>query len=121
LSLKERWRGGGIGGLTLVVALSHLHLDQFLHVDIYESVVKLAEVAAGIALWLRTWEVLKDLGMAGDLEARLPPGEISPDLKKTKCDPCFLYQFRVLTFLWNQDWHFRSERAMNKLASHFLI
>ena len=63
------------------MALSHLDLDEFLHIDVYESAVKFAQVGAGIALWPRTWEVMKDLGMAGDLEGRMVPGGTSPDLK----------------------------------------
>lgn len=68
--------GGGIGGLTLAVALSHLRLDEFLHVDIYESAVKLTQVGAGIGVFPRAWEVLKDLGMAADLEARMAPSPL---------------------------------------------
>lgn len=64
------------------MALSHLDLDEFLHVDVYESAVKFSQVGAGISVWPRTWEVLKALGMAADLEARMAPGETSPDLKK---------------------------------------
>lgn len=63
------------------MALSYLHLDEFLHVDIYESAVKLTQVGAGIGLSPQTWEIMKDFGMAGDLEARMAPGETSPDLK----------------------------------------
>ena len=64
------------------MALSHLYLDEFLHVDVYESAAKFTQVGAGISLWPRTWEVLKALGMTADLEARMAPGETSPDLKK---------------------------------------
>ena len=63
------------------MALSYLRLDEFLDVDIYESAAKLTQVGAGIGLFPRAWEILKDLGMAGDLEARLVPGEAPPDAK----------------------------------------
>ena len=63
------------------MALSHLDLDEFLRVDIYESAAKFTQVGAGISLWPRTWEVLKTFGMAEDLEARMAPGGTSPDLK----------------------------------------
>ena len=64
------------------MALSNLDLDEFLYVDVYESAIKFTQVGAGISVWPRTWGVLKALGMAADLEARMAPGETSPDLKK---------------------------------------
>jgi salicylate hydroxylase len=79
-------RGGGIGGLTLAVALSHLHLEEFLDVDLYESAVKLTEVGAGIGFSPKTWEVLKEFGMAEDLEARMVPGQTPPDHKPSGID-----------------------------------
>jgi hypothetical protein len=42
--------GGGIGGLTLAVALSHY---PDIDVDIYESAHKFTEIGAGIGLWAR--------------------------------------------------------------------
>ncbi|KAF8966624.1 FAD/NAD(P)-binding domain-containing protein [Flammula alnicola] len=59
--------GGGIGGLTLAVAISRLNIDKFIQVDIYEAAAKLTQVGAGISLWPRGWEILKDLGLDDDL------------------------------------------------------
>jgi len=67
--------GGGIGGLALAVALSHLNLEEFIQVDIYESTAKLTQVGAGITLWPRGWEILKSMGLEASLVARLPHGQ----------------------------------------------
>jgi len=75
-------RGGGIGGLTLAVALSRLALDSLVEVDIYESTAELTQIGAGITLCPRGWEIIKDLSLDKDLASRLAPGETSPDCKE---------------------------------------
>ncbi|KAI0708960.1 FAD/NAD-P-binding domain-containing protein [Cerioporus squamosus] len=57
--------GGGIGGLTLAVALSRYHDIQF------------KEIGAGVMIWARTWEILSMLGMAEDFAriAHAPPDQ----------------------------------------------
>ena len=74
-----RSRGGGIGGLTLAVALSRLDLDKLVQVDIYESTAKLTQIGAGITVCPRGWDIIKDLGLDEDLTSRLGPEETSPD------------------------------------------
>ncbi|PIL36260.1 hypothetical protein GSI_01922 [Ganoderma sinense ZZ0214-1] len=53
--------GGGIGGLTLAVALSRYPDIQ---VDVYEAASQFKEIGAGVMIWARTWEILSLLGMA---------------------------------------------------------
>jgi hypothetical protein len=76
------YRGGGIGGLTLAVALSRLPLDERVQVDIYESTDELTQIGAGITLCPRGWEIIRDLSLDKDLADRLAPGETSPDCKE---------------------------------------
>ncbi|KAI0674871.1 FAD/NAD-P-binding domain-containing protein [Trametes maxima] len=64
--------GGGIGGLTLAVALSRF---PDIHVDVYEAADRFKEIGAGVMIWARTWEILSLLGMAADFSrvAHAPP------------------------------------------------
>ena len=103
------------------MALSHFGLDEFLQVDVYESAVKFTQVGAGISLWPRTWEVLKDLGMAGDLESRMTPGETPPDSQKPSALDRLFPSINFIILTLYQDWHFLSERVMNKMVFHSLI
>ncbi|KAJ8461949.1 hypothetical protein ONZ45_g18110 [Pleurotus djamor] len=70
--------GGGIGGLTLAVALGN---STDFQVDIYEAAPSLTEQGAGITLWERGWEIITKLGIEPDMTARLqhPRGD-SPAL-----------------------------------------
>lgn len=70
--------GGGIGGLALAAAISSLEVDSAIQVDIYEAAAKMTQVGAGITLWPRGWEILKDLGMENDLAAYISPGQELP-------------------------------------------
>ncbi|KAG6835640.1 hypothetical protein H0H93_016271 [Arthromyces matolae] len=56
--------GGGIGGLSLAVALSKY---PDIHVDIYEAAARFSEVGAGIGVWPRVWKILESLGLSHDL------------------------------------------------------
>ncbi|EIW63582.1 FAD/NAD-P-binding domain-containing protein [Trametes versicolor FP-101664 SS1] len=64
--------GGGIGGLTLAVALSRY---PNIRVDVYEAAGQFKEIGAGVMIWARTWEILSILGMADDFSriAHAPP------------------------------------------------
>ncbi|KAI0355681.1 FAD/NAD-P-binding domain-containing protein [Trametes cingulata] len=64
--------GGGIGGLTLAVALSRY---RDIRVDVYEAAEQFREIGAGVMIWARTWEILSLLGMAQDFSriAHAPP------------------------------------------------
>ena len=66
--------GGGIGGLTLAVALSR---SPNIHVDVYEAASKFAEVGAGIVVQWRVRQILASLGLEEDIIRLLPsrPGE----------------------------------------------
>ena len=68
----SRCSGGGVGGLTLAVALSEC---PSIEVDIYEAASKFAEIGAGIGMWPRTSKIMEDLGLADDLAtiATRPP------------------------------------------------
>ncbi|PPR03585.1 hypothetical protein CVT26_006126 [Gymnopilus dilepis] len=81
--------GGGIGGLTLAVALSRLGLEDLIEVDIYESAPELTQVGAGITFWPRAWKILRDLGLEEALIRHLSPGQHVPDGK-----PRLGFQFR---------------------------
>ncbi|KAF8955136.1 salicylate hydroxylase [Flammula alnicola] len=63
--------GGGIGGLSLAVALSKLGLNEALEIDIYEAVTTLAQVGAGITVWPRAWDILTKLGLEKPLSELL--------------------------------------------------
>jgi len=71
--------GGGIGGLTLAFALSK---SPEIQVDVYEAASKFTEIGAGIALWWRTRQVLKSLGLEEDIVRLLAfrPGEDRSEL-----------------------------------------
>ncbi|KIK50757.1 hypothetical protein GYMLUDRAFT_147374, partial [Collybiopsis luxurians FD-317 M1] len=56
--------GGGVGGLTCAVALKNC---PDIEIDLYEQAAQIAEIGAGITIWPRTWDVLKSLGLEGDL------------------------------------------------------
>ena len=66
--------GGGIGGLTLAVALSK---SPNIRVDVYEAASKFTEIGAGIGVWWRTRQILKSLGLEEDVTRLLSfrPGE----------------------------------------------
>ncbi|KIK60437.1 hypothetical protein GYMLUDRAFT_73887 [Collybiopsis luxurians FD-317 M1] len=64
--------GAGIGGLSCAVALKHCtNVD----VDLYEQAAQITEIGAGVAVWPRTWEILKSMGLEDDLSCLLkePP------------------------------------------------
>jgi salicylate hydroxylase len=56
--------GGGVGRLTLAFALSK---SPEIQVDVYKAASKFTEIGAGIALWWRTTQVLKSLGLEEDI------------------------------------------------------
>lgn len=62
--------GGGIAGLCLAASLAQLNStadsDSQVHVDIYETSPEFVEVGAGITLWGRVCEALRQMGMADD-------------------------------------------------------
>ncbi|KAL6310424.1 FAD/NAD-P-binding domain-containing protein [Sparassis latifolia] len=64
--------GGGIGGLSLAVALSKYPDIQ---VDVYEAAGRFREIGAGVMIWSRTWRILELLGMTSDFSkiAHAPP------------------------------------------------
>ncbi|TFK66167.1 FAD/NAD(P)-binding domain-containing protein [Pluteus cervinus] len=71
--------GGGIGGLSLAVALSKY---PNIEVDIYEAASRFTEVGAGIGVWPRVWKILVKMGIDGDL-ARVTALKPTYDLADT--------------------------------------
>ncbi|KAF8803473.1 salicylate hydroxylase [Phlegmacium glaucopus] len=71
--------GAGIGGLTLSSALGFLKVESQVKIDIYEASSHISEIGAGINMWKRTWEILKNIGLEGTLLKFLPrpPDDIS--------------------------------------------
>ncbi|KAF8903941.1 hypothetical protein CPB84DRAFT_713432 [Gymnopilus junonius] len=63
--------GGGIGGLALALGLKHIVPEKQIHVDIYEAAGELKQVGAGITMWPRALEILKEMGLRETLERRL--------------------------------------------------
>ena len=66
--------GGGVGGLTLALALSR---SPNIRVDVYEAASKFAEIGAGIVVQWRIRQILTSLGLEEDIIRLLPshPGE----------------------------------------------
>ena len=96
-------RGGGIGGLTLAVALSKLELQDLVTVSIYEASSVLAQVGAGIALFPRGWEILKEMGLEEGLLAKLGPEQEKPTLDKESTLLSYVCD-RLLTLDVTQDY-----------------
>jgi salicylate hydroxylase len=82
LILEDFCRGAGIAGLTLAVALNAFDKDRKIVIDLYESASELSEIGAGINMWYRTWQVLKEIG-AGD--TLIPFFDHYPDLVPRTC------------------------------------
>ena len=59
------YRGAGLGGLLLALSLQKYCPE--LEIVIYESAHELAEIGAGVVMWPRTMEVIRDLGLEEDL------------------------------------------------------
>ncbi|KAF5339762.1 hypothetical protein D9611_009071 [Ephemerocybe angulata] len=55
--------GAGIGGLMLCAGLQHMDKEKKLDIQVYEAAPALAEIGAGINLWLRSWEILRAIDL----------------------------------------------------------
>ncbi|TFY74788.1 hypothetical protein EWM64_g9224 [Hericium alpestre] len=62
--------GGGIGGLTLAVALGKY---SDIPIDVYEAASEIGTVGAGLAVWKRTWDVMQSLGLEAEMTKRKIP------------------------------------------------
>ncbi|KAF9077898.1 salicylate hydroxylase [Rhodocollybia butyracea] len=64
--------GGGLGGLACALALKNC---PRIELDLYEQTTQITEIGAGVAVWPRTWDILKTLGLESDLSVLLkePP------------------------------------------------
>ncbi|KXN83799.1 Salicylate hydroxylase [Leucoagaricus sp. SymC.cos] len=71
--------GAGIVGLSLAVTLNAFDTEQKFVIDMYESAPELSEIGAGINVWPRTWQILKEIGMEETLE---PLFDHRPDLER---------------------------------------
>ncbi|KAG1886734.1 hypothetical protein F4604DRAFT_1284843 [Suillus subluteus] len=96
--------GGGVGGLTLAVALSRY---PDIVVDVYEAAQSFYEVGAGIGIWPRTFKVLRKLGH--DIEQQLLQRcgyqfteEYVPGIKHRKSDQAVGIQLFELITKGNQ-------------------
>ena len=118
INFTTNYSGGGIGGLTLAVALSRLGLEDLIEVDIYESAPELTQVGAGITFWPRAWKILRDLGLEEALIRHLSPGQHVPDGKPSErreylsCEACHL-------MTGSQDSDSSSERQTNVKVSPY--
>ena len=63
-SCSHHTSGGGVGGLTAALAISHFSAERKdIFVDLYEAAPSFTEVGAGIGMYKRTWKVMKALGL----------------------------------------------------------
>ncbi|TFY74082.1 hypothetical protein EWM64_g9930 [Hericium alpestre] len=62
--------GGGIGWLTLTVALGKY---SDIPIDIYEAANEIGTVGAGLAVWKRTWDVMQSIGLEAEMMKRKVP------------------------------------------------
>ena len=75
--------GGGIAGLASAISICKFSEGRKdIKVDLYESTKSFTEIGAGIALWLRPWRALRELGLADDLTKLLekPISELPPSM-----------------------------------------
>lgn len=75
------FRGAGIVGLTLAIALNALDKERKIAIDIYEAAPELGEIGAGINVWPRTLEIFRQIGLK---EALIPLFDHPPDLEPRK-------------------------------------
>ena len=59
--------GGGIGGLTAAIAISRLSQKKDIKIDIYEGAHAFTEIGAGVGVYKRPWNVLKELELTEEL------------------------------------------------------
>ncbi|RPD54132.1 FAD/NAD(P)-binding domain-containing protein [Lentinus tigrinus ALCF2SS1-7] len=60
--------GGGIAGLTLAITLGRYEdRGSPIKIDLYEAGPEITTVGAGISVWTRTWEVMRQLGIYDEL------------------------------------------------------
>ncbi|TFK36172.1 salicylate hydroxylase [Crucibulum laeve] len=80
--------GGGISGLTLAAALKRIAIAQNIVLDIYEAAPQFEEIGAGINLWPRVWEILKEIGLEDALTKLLPEDAV------TDSTPSLVFEIR---------------------------
>ncbi|KAL1690635.1 hypothetical protein GGG16DRAFT_113958 [Schizophyllum commune] len=68
--------GGGIGGLTLALALQRFCDMSQLDVHIYEAASQFSQVGAGINIWGRVHKIFTDLGLEVDLASLLREDDV---------------------------------------------
>jgi len=76
--------GGGIGGLTLALVLDK-YSNHDIEVDVYESKSAFSEIGAGLSIWKRTWQIIKNLG----LETSLGEMAITPPVETPSNHTCY--------------------------------
>ena len=60
--------GGGISGLSLAICIAKYKAD--VEVDIYESGPDFATAGAGLGMWPRIWDIMRELGLEEELKSR---------------------------------------------------
>lgn len=63
----HRRSGGGISGLCLASVIAKYDRLGKLDVSVYESAPSFGEVGAGVAIWARSFEIIRDLDLEADL------------------------------------------------------
>ncbi len=73
-TLNRAQSGGGIGGVTLALALSKYPDIRF---DLYEAAGAFEEIGAGVGIFARSLYALEDLGLIDALETINTPSSLS--------------------------------------------
>ena len=82
--LSDLNRGGGIGGLTLAVALSRIqpsiNFINDVEIDVYEASSEFTQIGTGITLWPRAWKILvEQLGLGPSILDHLSGQQVPDD------------------------------------------
>ena len=65
--------GGGIAGLVFSIALSRF--SDNIQIDIYEAAHEFTEIGAGVGFMLRSWKIMRALGLDKELKSMVEPFE----------------------------------------------
>ncbi|KAL1744720.1 hypothetical protein HDZ31DRAFT_82482 [Schizophyllum fasciatum] len=73
--LKVAIVGGGIGGLTLALAIQHFCDMLRLEVHVYEAAARFSQIGAGINIWGRVHQIFAELGLEEEMTSLLRDGD----------------------------------------------
>lgn len=77
--------------MTCAIALKDCPSSN-VEINLYEQAAQITQIGAGIAVWPRTWEVLKSLGLEKDLTALLKEPYNPEQSKYIVISNCIIYQ-----------------------------